>query len=68
MLKDYLKVAYVFITLLMILMYLGALYDKLKRPNFKNMNDSESVWLGMIALVLLVIDLKIIKNWIDKTS
>lgn len=51
-------------TALLIIAYLIAVWEKISRPNFKNMNDDELIWIGAIALILGFIDYLIIKRWV----
>ncbi len=54
---------FVFSTLLVII-YVGLLYDKITRPTFKNMNSKEAIWFGLLALVLATLDFLILKRFI----
>jgi hypothetical protein len=49
---------------LLVIIYVGLLYDKITRPTFKNMNDREVIWFGLLALVLATMDFLIIRRFI----
>ena len=49
---------------LLVIIYVGLLYDKITRPTFKNMNDREVIWFGLLALVLATLDFLIIRRFI----
>lgn len=49
---------------LLVIIYVGLLYDKITRPTFKNMNDGEVIWFGLLALVLATFDFLIIRRFI----
>ena len=49
----------------LVTIYLGFLYDKITRPTFKNMNDREVIWFGLFALVLTILDILIIRRFIQ---
>jgi MFS superfamily sulfate permease-like transporter len=49
-------VAFLIFSGLIILAYFSALYEKIIRPNFKNLNNKEFMWAGIIVLVLIIID------------
>jgi hypothetical protein len=49
---------------LLVIIYVGLLYDKITRPTFKNMNDREVIWFGLLALVLAAVDFLIIRRFI----
>ena len=46
--------------------YFFLLYEKVNRPNFKNMNDSEALYFGIIVVIFLVIDFLLLKRWMQK--
>jgi hypothetical protein len=48
---------------LFILLYAIAFVDKVRHPQFKNLPMSDYGWLGLIAIVLLIIDYFIIKRF-----
>ena len=49
---------------LLVIIYVGLLYDKITRPTFKNMNDREVIWFGLLALVLATLDFLIVRRFI----
>jgi hypothetical protein len=49
---------------LLVIIYVGLLYDKITRPTFKNMNDREVIWFGLLALVLATLDFLILRRFI----
>jgi len=48
----------------LIIIYLALLWDKLARPQYKNMNDREAVYFGLLALVFVMVDVLIIRHFI----
>jgi hypothetical protein len=48
---------------LFILLYAIAFVDKVRYPQFKNLPMSDYAWLGLIAIVLVIIDYFIIKRF-----
>jgi hypothetical protein len=55
---------FVVITALLVAGYISLLVDKFLRPQFKNMNDREVVYFGLIAIGLTLIDAAIVRKWI----
>lgn len=53
---------------LIILAYFSAVYEKIVRPNFKNLNNKEFVWAGIIVLALITVDFLIIRRFIKSLS
>ncbi len=51
---------------LLVIIYIGLLYDKITRPTFKNMNDRDVIWFGLIALALAMLDFLIIRRFLRK--
>jgi len=49
---------------LLVVIYVGLLYEKITRPTFKNMNSSEVMWFGLLALVLTILDYLVIRRFI----
>ena len=48
----------------LVIIYVGLLYDKITRPTFKNMNDREAMWYGLLALVLATFDFLLLRKFI----
>ncbi|MDZ4154312.1 MAG: hypothetical protein U1E01_24860 [Methylicorpusculum sp.] len=48
----------VFMTALLIFAYSVALFEKIKRPTFKNLPTNEFVIIGIILMILIFINLK----------
>ena len=55
---------FMLITALLVAGYISLLADKILRPQFKNMNNREVLYFGLIAIGLIVIDLAIVRRWI----
>lgn len=49
-LKELFLVVIVFHTAMLVLIYIMNLVDKYKHPTYKNMNDREVVYFGLLAL------------------
>jgi hypothetical protein len=61
-------VAFLFFSGMLISAYVSAIHEKIIRPNFKNLNDREFVWGGVIVLVLLIFDFLIIRRFIKSLT
>jgi Co/Zn/Cd efflux system component len=51
-------------SLLLVIIYGFALYEKITRPAFKNMNDRELIWFGLLALVFAILDFLILRRFV----
>lgn len=45
-----------------VIFYFVFLIDKIRRPNFKNLNWSDFAWIGVVIAVLILVDVLIIKR------
>ena len=48
----------VFITGILLFAYSIALFEKIKRPNFKNLRTEEFIIIGIVLMILILINLK----------
>jgi Co/Zn/Cd efflux system component len=64
--KEILFLIFFLYTIMLVVAYCLLLWDKIQRPTFKNMNNQEAIWLGLLALVFVTIDFFIAKRWISK--
>jgi hypothetical protein len=48
--------AFLIYTLLLIILYLGLVWDKIMTPGMKNMDTKETLLFGLLAIVLVGID------------
>lgn len=55
-------VIFLMVTFFLMILYIVALVDKLRHPQFKNLSMEDYTWLGLIMTVFLVIDIFIIKR------
>ena len=49
---------------LLLVAYIGLLFEKLVHPNFKNMNNKEALYLGLSAILFLILDFFIVRRFI----
>ena len=53
---------------LIIFAYSLALHEKIVRPTFKNLNNRQFAWVGLVVAGLIIIDIFIIKRLITSWS
>jgi hypothetical protein len=51
-------------TSLLVFIYFRLLWDKIVRPQYKNMNDKEVIQFGLLALAFIVVDIFIVRRFI----
>lgn len=51
---------------LLVFAYFGLLWEKIVRPQYKNMNAEQAIWGGIIAIALLGIDVMIVRRFFRK--
>jgi hypothetical protein len=51
-------------TSLLVIIYFGALWDKIVRPQYKNMNSKQVIYFGILAIIFIVLDVFIIGRFI----
>lgn len=44
--------------------YFILLYEKIVRPQYKNMNTRETIYFGLLALVFVLLDVVIVRRFI----
>jgi hypothetical protein len=52
----------------MVILYFGLLWEKIVRPEFKNMNNQEIVLFGLLAIALLGLDFVIARYLISQLN
>jgi amino acid transporter len=58
------KIIFLFFTIIyMILPLCLIIYTKIKQPNFKNLDDSSTIILGIITLICVVINFMLFKSY-----
>lgn len=55
---------FLIVSTLIVVVYSLALYEKVVRPNFKNLNDWQFFWAGVVVVVLVVIDVSIVRRFV----
>ncbi|GEO06993.1 hypothetical protein AAE02nite_46570 [Adhaeribacter aerolatus] len=63
-LKNILSVIFIVYTGLLIIVYFGSLYEKIVRPEYKNLDFEGFFLLGLVVLFLLFIDVILVKRLI----
>jgi hypothetical protein len=58
--------AFLIWTGLLVLLYLALLWDKIVRPQYKNMNTEQAIYFGLLALVLVVLDIFIVRRFVSQ--
>lgn len=48
---------------LLVIIYFAALWDKIARPQYKNMNSREVVYFGLLAILFIVLDVLIVRRF-----
>jgi hypothetical protein len=49
---------------LLVIIYFGLLWDKIVRPQYKNMNTKEAIYFGLLALVFIALDILIVRRFV----
>ena len=58
-------IAFFLISAMLVAIYFDALYDKIARPTFKNLDTNQFVWLGFAVTAAIFIDFFILKKFVD---
>lgn len=64
--KYVLSIIFLLYTGILIVAYFGMLYQKIDRPDFKNLNFEGFFFLGLLAIFLIFLDYLLIK-WLYKS-
>jgi hypothetical protein len=56
---------FLIVTGFFIIVYFELLYDKITRPQFKNMNATEALFFGLIIGLFIVADFFIVRRFVD---
>ena len=56
--------AFLILTSLLVIIYVGLLLDKITRPHYKNMNWEQARYFGLLALVFATLDILIVRRFI----
>ncbi len=51
------------ITALVVIVYLGLLFDKITRPSFKNLDTESFVWFGFLVVMFITADYFILRRF-----
>jgi len=57
-------IAFLILTSVLVIIYIGFLWDKITRPHFMNVNGEQVKYLGLLALVFTVLDILIVRRFI----
>jgi hypothetical protein len=49
---------------LLVIIYFAALWEKIVRPEYKNMNSRQVIYFGLLAIVFIVLDILIVRRFI----
>jgi hypothetical protein len=49
-------------TSVLVIIYVGLLWEKITRPHYKNMNWEEAKYFGLIALAFAILDILIVRR------
>jgi hypothetical protein len=58
--------AFLIWTGLLVIIYLALLWDKVVRPQYKNMNTEQAMYFGLLALVFVVLDILIVRRFLKQ--
>jgi hypothetical protein len=51
---------------LLVIIYFGLLWEKIVRPQYKNMNTKQAIYFGLLALVFIVLDILIVRRFVKQ--
>ena len=57
-------ITFLILTSVLVIIYVGFLWDKMTRPDFMNINGEQVKYLGLVALVFTVLDILIVRRFI----
>ena len=62
-LVNFILAVFVLFSVLLTIYYLFLISEKIRWPQFKNLNEEQFVWYGIFILTLLTIDFFIVRRW-----
>lgn len=60
------KILFLFFTFYLLTPFFMALKMKIEKPNFKNLNNTEFIIIGLILFILIIINIQLFKPFFKK--